>query len=91
MFIGLDVKYFSSFDAMDYNPVSNQFFLSNERSTGNYPVADIFINGKIQSVRFFIKVSHANEGLLGYNYYGALHYPIKDRSFQFGINWSFLN
>lgn len=91
LFAGVDVVYYTGFNALDYNPAIDQFYLSNQKEIGNYPIIDVFVNAKIQSVRFFIKTSHANEGLMGYKYYGAFHYPLRDRSFQFGINWSFLN
>lgn len=91
LFIGLDAVYYSSFYGMRYSPELNSFSVNNDQLIAQYPVVDLFINGKIKAVRFFLKSSHVNAGLLGYKYYGALNYPLKDRSFQIGFSWSFIN
>jgi len=71
-------------------PALRQFYLQNEKKTGNYIYADFFINCKIQRVRFFVKYQHFNAGLMGYNYYMIPHYPMQDAAFKFGMSWIFL-
>ena len=35
--------------------------------------------------------SPRGKGMLGYDYFSALHYPSPDRYFKMGLNWMFLN
>ncbi len=76
---------------MDYAPDIGEFYLSDEKIQNQYAVADIYLNVKIQKVKFFFIVSHVNAGMLGYDYFSALHYPSPDRYFKMGLNWMFLN
>jgi len=89
--IGMQAKMYSDFYLMDYAPDIGMFFISNERLQNAYAVADFYLNAKIQSVKFSFSITHANAGLMGYNYFSALHYPFPDRYFKMGLSWMFLN
>jgi len=91
IFIGADVVYYAPTDMMAFSPMVNQYYLDDTKAAGNYPFVDIFLNARIKTVRFFVKATHVNSGLFGYKYYGANHYPLKDRTIQFGLNWIFIN
>ncbi len=90
-FIGADVVYYAPTDMMSFNPMINQYNLDDTKISGNYPFVDFFLNARIKTVRFFLKATHVNSGLFGFNYYGAHNYPLKDRTIQFGLTWVFIN
>lgn len=87
--IGASVNYSSAYFADAYMPATGEFYLQSEKKYGNYPFIDVFLNARIKTVRVFIKVDHANSGLMGNNYMITPHYPMNDRLFKFGISWRF--
>ena len=91
VFIGADVVYYAPTDMMSFKPMVNQYNLDDTKMAGDYPFIDLFFNARIKTVRFFVKATHVNSGLFGFKYYGANHYPLKDRTIQFGLNWVFIN
>jgi hypothetical protein len=88
---GINGKYFSSFDLMDYSPSTNQFFLSNNANQPQYFILDFSAKSQIKNVTVYAMYTHLNAGLLGYNYFAASHYPIPERYLKFGLKWLFLN
>ena len=91
VFIGADVVYYAPTDMMSFKPMVNQYNLDDTKMAGNYPFVDVFLNTRIKTARFFVKATHVNSGLFGFNYYGAHNYPLKDRTIQFGLTWIFIN
>ena len=91
VFIGADLVYYAPTDMMSFMPMVNQYNLDDTKMLGNYPFIDVFFNARIKTVRFFVKATHVNSGMFGFEYYGANHYPLKDRTIQFGLNWVFIN
>lgn len=89
--MGLEGVYYSEFNAMGFSPMAYAYHLDQQQKIGNYAQVNAFFNFRIKSVRLFLKATHLNAGLMGYRYYGAYNYPLKDRSFQFGLNWNFVN
>jgi len=89
--LGVEGVYYSKFEAMNFSPITYTYFLSDEQTIGNYAQINLFLNFRIKSVRLFLKSTHLNSGLFGYRYYGAYNYPLRDRTFQFGLNWNFIN
>ncbi len=86
---GFDVLYNTAYYADAYMPATRQFYLQNDKKTGDYPYFDYFINAKIKRARFFVKVQHLNSGLSGYRYYTVPGYPMQDRMLKLGISWTF--
>ena len=88
--LGVDIYYTSSYKPDAYSPVIGVFYTQNRVTTGDYPMIDFHLTFKVKTVSFFIKYSHANAGLSGYNHsFDALHYPTLPAMFSFGINWLF--
>ncbi len=89
---GIDFKYFDSFYAPAYNPVTAEFVLQNKQKTGNYPWLNFFINFKVKRFRFYFKLEHINALVeKNPNYYAAPLQPVRDFSIRFGLRWIFLN
>jgi hypothetical protein len=89
--VGFQARYISSFMANAYMPATNQFYLQNEKSYGNYVFIDFFISAQIKPVKFFIMAQHINQGFMGYNYILTPNYPMPDRSFKAGLSWMLFN
>lgn len=90
--IGVDVRYHTAYYAPGYNVATNQFFQQQEVKVGNYPIMNAYVNAKLKTVRFFVMMTHLNEGLFGErNYFSSPHYPINPSAFKIGISWNFLD
>ena len=92
--VGFQARYFSAFKANAYMPSTNQFYLQNETTCGNYVFIDFFISAEIYPVRFFIMAQHVNQGLMGKwdgNYTLTPNYPMPDRSIKCGLTWLLFN
>lgn len=88
---GLDIYYNTAYYSNAYMPATGIFYLQNQKETGNYPYADVFVNIKIKRAMIFAKYEHINKGLFNYNYYMTPHYPMPDGAFKFGVKWKFFN
>jgi len=87
--LGFDVYYNTPYNAMAYMPASGQFYIQDEKELGNYPYFDVFLNFKLKRTRFFFIFDHVNSGFTGNNYFSVLHYPLNQRTFKFGLSWTF--
>lgn len=83
---GVDVTYFSAYNAPAYNPIIRQFTLSNS-TTGGYPVFDIFFHAKVKTMELFASTHHMTQGYFINDSYSDYTYPLIGRTFQFGVNW----
>lgn len=86
---GVEVFYNTQWKAPAYMPATRSFYLQDQKETGNYLYADVFINLRIKRARIFLLMQHVNQGLTGYSYYMIPNYPMQDRAFKFGVNWMF--
>ncbi|WP_310587245.1 putative porin [Fibrella aquatilis] len=84
---GIDVHYKSSYFADAYMPVTQQYYLQNVEEVEGAVLADVFANMRVNRVRFFLKLSHANQGLFGPGYYVSPGFPQIQRGLCFGVDW----
>ncbi len=90
--IGADLRFNTSYNAYGYMPATGIFYVQDEKKTGDYPMAGIFVQLKIKTAAtLFIRVDHVNSGFGERSYYGAYHYPLPGRTFKFGISWDMVN
>lgn len=89
--LGFQGEYDSRFTSYAYMPALNQYYLQNTKSGGNYPYVDFFLTARIRPVKFFIKIDHVFQGMLGSNYSLVSNYIQPDRAFKFGLNWVFFD
>lgn len=85
--IGVDAHYKSTYFADAYMPATGQFHLQDAFAVNAYPVVDVFVNARINRVRLFAKLSHANQSFPGNGYFIAPYYPGQRRTFGFGVIW----
>lgn len=87
--LGIEVYYNTPYYADNYMPAVRDFYMQDQRKTGNFIYGDIFLDLKVKRARLFLKVQNVSEGLFGHDYYLTPHYPLQDRSFKFGVSWMF--
>lgn len=89
---GIEMLYFSRYEAPSYNPVLSRFYIGNEQAIGDYPLFDFFVQFRLGRAYIFLKLEHLNQGLMGTNdFFAAPYYPFNDRVFRLGVNWRFFN
>ncbi len=86
---GVDLRYNSNFIANAWQPLTGQFYIQNEQNMHYTPVLDVFLSFKVKTLRVFAKANYINEGLGKKNYYTALGYPDRGRTFAGGLIWRF--
>ena len=92
MQIGVDCNYFTRYNAMGYQPATMSFHtLDNGTKAGNYAFANAYLTCKLYKVRFFVMLSHANQGWFSSDYFAMPGYPLNPRKFQIGLSVDFAN
>ncbi len=86
---GFIFNYFTKYYINDYNPVTTEAFVQNQRKVGDFPMLDFFINARIRQTRIFFKLEHFNSKITGNNFYTAPNYPYRDFMIRFGLVWNF--
>jgi len=94
---GLEIRYYTPFEAYNYSPVVGQFTPQDSVTVKNLPDISAFLHFRIKSFTLFIRgenlntVSFANGFGFTNNNFAALHYPTQGFMFRFGIRWGFVN
>lgn len=92
MELGADMRYFTKYLAQNYSPALGQFYLQNAEQAveiGGYPVINAYLNLHLKRTRFFVMMSHVNQGMGNSNSFLAPHYPINPRILKLGLSWNF--
>ncbi|MBL0183572.1 MAG: hypothetical protein IPP96_15285 [Chitinophagaceae bacterium] len=94
---GLEIRYYTPFEAYNYSPVVGQFTPQDSVTVKNLPDISAFLHFRIKSFTLFVRgenlntVSFANGFGFTNNNFAALHYPTQGFMFRFGIRWGFVN
>ena len=89
--VGGELYYQSTFRAYDYAPSTQQFYVQDKFTIGNYAVANAFVAADISSASIFLKVAYLNQGLGRDGYFTTPYYTAYGRRFQFGVRWRFFS
>lgn len=90
--LGVDCRYYTKYKSEAFQPATLTFHTQDQIEVGNYPFMNAYINMKLKQTRFFVMMSHVNQGLFGGNNYFSLpHYPLNPRMFQMGLSIDFSN
>lgn len=89
--LGVDCDYYTKYHAPNYQPATMSFANQQEIEVGNYPFMNVYVNMKLKRARFYIMMSHVNQGLMGNRYFALPHYPMNPRRFQMGVSVDFAN
>jgi len=85
--VGVDLHYKSPYYANAYMPITQQFYLQNNQQVEGYILADLYANLRVNRTRLFVKLTHANQGVLQPGYFVAPNYLQMRRGFAFGVDW----
>jgi hypothetical protein len=86
--LGVDIRYRSSFFAEAYNPTFQQFHLQNRFNVYAYPVADLFLDFRINRTRVLFKYNHLNSGFMAQEgYFVTPDYTGYRSLLDLGISW----
>ncbi|MHB9148075.1 MAG: putative porin [Candidatus Amoebophilus sp.] len=89
---GIECNWKSSYHADGYDPITQQFYRQDDFNVYSYPIIELFFNFRIKTFRGFLKVVHANQGLLSKpGYFVTPFYPGQLRSIDLGFSWSLFN
>ena len=94
---GLELIYHSAFQPDAYMPLTGQFYLQDQFTANNRPIANAFLNFKIKRFKGFIRMEQLNTLLATSNQLGtryqftAPNYPGTGTWLRVGIWWNFIN
>lgn len=89
--LGVDCDYYTKYKAVSYQPATMTFYNQDKIECGDYPFMNAYVNMKLSRVRFYVLMSHVNQGMTGTNYFSMPHYPLNPRKFQIGLSIDFPN
>lgn len=89
--LGLDCNYYTRYYAPDYQPATMTFSNQQQTKIGNYAFMDLYLTCKLSKVRFYVMMSHINQGLFSKDYFSMPLYPLNPRKFQIGLSIDFTN
>lgn len=94
---GLELIYHSSYQPDGYMPLNGQFYLQDQFTANNRPIANVFLNFRIKRFKGFIRMEQLNTLLATSNQLGtryqftAPNYPGTGTWLRLGIWWNFIN
>lgn len=89
--LGIDCDYYTKYKSVNYQPATMSFYNQQEIECGNYPFMNLYANMKLSKARFYVMMTHINQGMTGNNYFAMPHYPLNPRRFQMGVSIDFNN
>ena len=90
--LGIDCDWYTKYYATAYQPATMGFAVQRDIKIGNYPFMNLYANMHLGKVRFYVMMSHINQGIIGgNNWFSMPHYPLNPRRFQLGLSVDFAN
>lgn len=83
--LGTNIFYNTSWNGYAWNPAARAFYLQDNYRIGNYPLIDAFLNVKVLTVVFFLKMEHLNMDWNNEGFYLTPNHPLPIRAFRFGF------
>lgn len=84
--LGVEATYIDQVTGYFYNPAVRQFILS-PKSIGGYPVVNVFLNMKVQTMTLFVAGRHLTQGMFRNDNFATAFNPIMGRAVTLGVNW----
>ena len=84
--MGFDMYYRSSYNAMNYDPAIQQYYIQNGFVNESFPLVDFFFNGKFKRGRFFFKYHNLVQAFTGKGYLITPNYPGQKNIMDFGFD-----
>lgn len=89
--VGVDCDWYTRYYAPKYQPATSSFATQTQTKIGNYPFMNLYANLKLSKVRFYVMMSHINQGWFSRDYFSMPDYPLNPRRFQLGLSIDFAN
>ncbi len=86
--LGLGMNWWTGYAGQTLEPISGEFFPTNYQVLP-FAAGEAFFQLNIHGVYLFFRYLYLNENLLYNGYYSTPFYPMMERSYLFGINWTF--
>ncbi|MFM2290328.1 MAG: hypothetical protein RIS29_141 [Bacteroidota bacterium] len=87
--MGVDVRYFTAYNAPLYMPATGQYIAEQTTKVGNFPVSNAYLNLHLKRTRFFVEYYHVNNLFMKTNYFSMAGYPINPAMVKIGLSWNF--
>jgi len=84
---GVSVDYFKKYYALAYSPVLAEMYLQNNQLIGNYPLATVFLETKIQSANIRLQLRNVSDLFIDDAYYILPGYPYTPMAIEVGVKW----
>ena len=93
--MGIEMRYFTPYDAPDYSPLTGQYFYQNvKRVKMRAPDIAAYIHFRIKTFNAYVRAENLNtfdgSGFLGNNV-PTINYPYPGFTLRVGIFWTFIN
>lgn len=89
--VGADCNYYTKYYAPSYQPATMSFTNQQKEKIGNYPFMNVYLTCKLSKVRFYVMMSHVNQGIFSKEYFSLPNYPLNPRRLQLGLSIDFAN
>lgn len=89
--LGVDLHYFTSYNAPYYEPATQQFQVQDEVKVGNYPLINAYLNFHLKQARFFVEAYNLSSQFVSPNYFSLAHYPLNPMMLKMGVSVMFNN
>ena len=86
---GFEYHYFTDFNIPLFDAPSQAFYPQSIYQQAGYHRLDFFFSAQIKRAQVYGRVYNTLEGVQAPGYYTTLFYPMWDRAFMIGLNWSF--
>ncbi|MDP5170224.1 MAG: putative porin [Bacteroidia bacterium] len=86
--LGLGMNWWTGYAGQTLEPISGEFFPTNYNVLP-FATGDAFFQLNIHGVFLYFRYFYLNENLLYNGYYSTPFYPMMERSYVLGINWTF--
>lgn len=89
--LGVDCDYYTRYYAPAYQPATMSFHTQQDVKLGNYAFMNLYASCRLYKTRFFVMMSHINQGWFSKDYFSSPLYPLNPRKFQIGLSIDFAN
>ena len=88
--LGTEIRLTPSYEGVEFSPVIGSFYQS-DQTLDFYPMTDVYLTGKIEKFRFFIRLENVVNLFEDKVQFQVVNYPQFDFKLRFGISWILFN
>lgn len=88
---GVDIHFFGGHRPWLFDPVSQQWYFKSGVKIASYGRVDVHAATQIKRAYLFLRVTNVLEEVFRPGYFTTYYYPMQERMFLFGVNWTFFD